>query len=124
MNWIPVADPDNPHRFHPQIRALSRRRASGVYLIRAANGDRRVLYVGESHTGRLYGTLTRHFQRWDTPNDRQGRREGGVEYDRNGCQVRFEIMLAGTVSDRQAELIARHDPRDNTNEHPGDEIPV
>ena len=41
---------------------------SGVYLIREKvgflffTGD--VVYVGESHTDRLYATLLRHFQRW------------------------------------------------------------
>jgi hypothetical protein len=41
---------------------------SGVYLIREKvgflffAGD--VVYVGESHTDRLYSTLLRHFQRW------------------------------------------------------------
>lgn len=37
---------------------------SGVYLIRDARSHD-VLYVGESHTGRLYETLTRHLYVWN-----------------------------------------------------------
>lgn len=44
------------------LRALKGK--SGVYAIRHVGLTSRVLYVGESHTGNLYGTLTRHFQRW------------------------------------------------------------
>ncbi len=43
------------------LRALRGR--SGVYVIRDCD-LRQVLYVGESHSGRLYETLTRHFQDW------------------------------------------------------------
>lgn len=47
---------------------------SGVYAIRERATSRLfglvdvppvVVYVGESHTGRLYQTLTRHFQGWN-----------------------------------------------------------
>jgi excinuclease UvrABC nuclease subunit len=48
------------------VRALKGK--SGVYLIREKNGfiffAGDVVYVGESHTDRLYSTLLRHFQRW------------------------------------------------------------
>ena len=44
--------------FEPWIGAL--RGADGVYIIRALDGT--ILYNGESHTARLYETLTRHFQ--------------------------------------------------------------
>ena len=40
---------------------------NGVYLIRDAR-TREMLYVGESHTGRLYETLTRHLYSWNGPN--------------------------------------------------------
>src|SRR5208282_4083092 len=50
----------------PWVRALKGK--SGVYLIREKNGflffAGEVLYCGESHTGRLYSTLLRHFQHW------------------------------------------------------------
>ena len=39
---------------------------SGVYIIREIqrDGSYVTVYVGESHAGRLYQTLTRHFQTW------------------------------------------------------------
>ncbi len=37
---------------------------SGVYIIRDKAIIEEVIYVGESHTGRLYKTLIRHFERW------------------------------------------------------------
>lgn len=38
---------------------------SGVYVIRevARDGSKQIVYVGESHTDRLYNTLTRRFQK-------------------------------------------------------------
>ncbi|HTR50267.1 MAG TPA: M23 family metallopeptidase [Kofleriaceae bacterium] len=42
------------------VRAL--RGKSGVYVIREIGGD--IVYVGSSGAGRLYATLTRHFQGW------------------------------------------------------------
>ena len=49
-------------RYPDWIRAL--RGKSGVYIIRERqrDGSSPVVYVGESHAGRLYQTLTRHFQ--------------------------------------------------------------
>lgn len=39
---------------------------SGVYVIRerTGDGDAEIVYVGESHSSKLYETLTRHFQEW------------------------------------------------------------
>jgi hypothetical protein len=44
------------------VRALKGK--SGVYVIRETqrDGSSEIVYVGESHTARLYQTLTRHFQ--------------------------------------------------------------
>ena len=49
-------------RYPAWIRALQGK--SGVYLIRERqrDGSNPVVYIGESHTARLYQTLTRHFQ--------------------------------------------------------------
>jgi hypothetical protein len=51
-------------RYPDWVRAL--RGKSGVYLIRERqrDGTNPVVYIGESHAGRLYQTLTRHFQTW------------------------------------------------------------
>lgn len=49
-------------RYPDWIRALDGK--SGVYVIREIqrDGSAETVYVGESHSGRLYDTLTRHFQ--------------------------------------------------------------
>jgi len=49
-------------RYPAWLRAL--RGKSGVYIIRERqrDGSNPIVYVGESHTSRLYQTLTRHFQ--------------------------------------------------------------
>jgi hypothetical protein len=62
----------NPRRedgsFIDAVRAL--RGQSGAYLIRdLESGD--LLYVGQSKSGRLYQTATRHFQEWGPPHDRR-----------------------------------------------------
>ncbi|MEO7733338.1 MAG: hypothetical protein ABIY55_20420, partial [Kofleriaceae bacterium] len=46
------------------VRALKGK--SGVYVIRETqrDGSDVIVYVGQSHTDRLYQTLTRHFQTW------------------------------------------------------------
>lgn len=44
---------------------------SGVYVLKEGNAIR---YVGESHTDRLYETLTRHLQRWQLPSSKSYRR--------------------------------------------------
>jgi len=51
-------------RYPDWVQAL--RGKSGVYVIRERDADGRpiVVYVGESHSNRLYDTLTRHFQEW------------------------------------------------------------
>lgn len=78
---------------------------SGVYVLRAVS-DGRVLYVGESHSGRLRSTITRHFQRWTGPTS-------GPVYGRGTVEIAFELLPDEYAEDRQADLISRLDPRDN-----------
>ena len=62
LRFRSVVDRRDILRYAPWVRELKDR--NGVYVIRdALDGD--VYYVGESHSGRLYSTLTRHFQFWD-----------------------------------------------------------
>lgn len=102
------------------IRTL--RGKSGVYAIRVSEllFFSRVAYVGESHTGNLYGTLTRHFQRWG----RQKRNwwEGqftpkatdpGHSYDRRNAAVAVLVCGKYEAVDLQAAWIAKLSPRDN-----------
>ena len=103
---------------------------SGAYVIRQCRGwgikscgGGTVVYVGESHTAGLYGTLTRHFQKWDGAT-------AGTTYDRAACTVAVEVTSAkreqGAPGFRRAErtqqrLIEELSPRDNSYDVPADD---
>ncbi|MCA9678090.1 MAG: hypothetical protein KC464_23895, partial [Myxococcales bacterium] len=97
------------------VRAL--RDQSGVYVIR----DRRsgeVLYVGESHTARLYQTLTRHLQGWRRWKGWWKGQYGeghdpGLTYPRDRVEVAVRVTHADDAIDEEARLIRRLAPRDN-----------
>lgn len=78
----------------------------GVYVIRSTHG--RVLYVGESHTGRLKKTLLRHFQAWSG-------KTAGPTYVRNAVEIAVLVTSSASAVARQNALIAKLKPRDNTN---------
>lgn len=103
-------------RYHPHLAELRDYQASGVYAIVSPRGL--VLYVGESHSGRLYDTITRHFRAWkvDRFTDAQGRRFGGTTYDRNKVRVIYLVCNAGEAQERQYAEIQRLQPRDNIND--------
>ncbi|MCE9575701.1 MAG: M23 family metallopeptidase [Deltaproteobacteria bacterium] len=95
------------------VRAL--RGKSGVYVIRERD---EVVYVGESHTDKLYETLTRHFQAWRRYKGfwRGQYGEGhdpGLTYDRAAVEVATRVTRANRALDEEARLIARLAPRDN-----------
>lgn len=100
--------------YDPRLQALRGVQASGVYAI-AERRSRRVLYVGESHTGRLYDTITRHFREWrvDPRQDAQGRRRGGTMYERADVLVAFVVTEPDTAQAFQYAEIQRLAPRDN-----------
>jgi hypothetical protein len=100
--------------YHPHLAILRGREASGVYAILSSQGA--VLYVGESHTGRLYDTITRHFRRWRPQDDPQGRRVGGTTYDRHRSRVIYLVTAPGDAQDIQYGEIQRLEPRDNSND--------
>jgi hypothetical protein len=79
---------------------------NGVYMIRSAN-THQVLYIGESHTGRLFYTLTRHLWDWNG--------EGaGPSYSPQFVEVAVELHGdPDEAIERQFELIRKLDPRDN-----------
>jgi hypothetical protein len=90
---------------------------SGCYAIKWDGGwldDGGVMYVGESHTGRLYETFTRHFQAWSGP-------QSGVTWDRRSCEACVEVFEAGEVKAKQVEWIADLNPRENRYERPDDD---
>lgn len=86
------------------------KRKSGVYVIRKdallSSKPGRVVYVGESHSGRLYETLTRHFQDWDGPQEH-------TVYDRETHTVSVKITGRGQAIQFQNSAIKRLQPRDN-----------
>lgn len=105
---------DGSGRYAPALAWLRNRRESGVYaLVDRRTG--RVLYVGESHTGRLYDTITRHFRRWTIApgRDAQGRRFGGTTYDRSRVAVTWASTPAHLAQETQYAEIQRLSPRDN-----------
>ena len=106
-------------RFQPWVRALQG--ASGVYIIRAVAGT--ILYIGESHTGRLYETLTRHFQDWNG-------QTAGPSYHRGRVEAAVALVPAEHAVAVQNALIASHAPEDNRRIAPvdivnegGEEVP-
>ena len=107
-------------RYPAWVQAL--RGKSGVYVIRERDrdGDPVVAYVGESHTGRLYETLTRHFQEWRRSKGfwRGQYAEGhdpGMTYPRDRVEVATRVMSGADAIDEERRLIRRLRPRDNLN---------
>jgi hypothetical protein len=112
------------------LRAL--RGKSGVYIIRERqrDGANPIVYVGQSQTGRLYQTLTRHFQSWRrAPGAKKwhaGRytrnpgHDPGLTYVRKRSTVAVRVMSPEHALDEEARLIARLRPRDNLIGQPED----
>jgi hypothetical protein len=107
-------------RYPDWVRAL--RGKSGVYLIRERqrDGSNPVVYIGESHAGRLYQTLTRHFQAWRrhkkfwTGQYTGGQsHDPGLTYNRARCTVAVRVLSPERAMTEEARLIARLRPRDN-----------
>ncbi len=101
----PFASIDDSWRYPAWIRGL--RRANGVYLFR----DRRtedMAYIGESHSERLYATLTRHFQRWTDKF-----RTAGATYTRDEVDVAVIVVAKLHAVHLQNDLICALTPRDN-----------
>ncbi len=88
--------------FPDWVRALRGR--SGVYVIRDRQSHA-VLYVGESHTDRLYETMTRHVQRWGL--------EEAHTYQRGRVEVAVRVSAAGEAAELQRAYICELQPRDN-----------
>jgi hypothetical protein len=104
LKWrSPVAD--DAAGFAEWVRAL--RGHNGVYLIREV-ADREIVYIGESHTGRLFETLTRHLYPWNGKGAGPSYHAGLVEV----AVIVAETPLDDPVADQYA-LIQRYEPRDN-----------
>lgn len=112
LRYRDPVDPGDYTRYAPWVRQLVGR--CGAYVIRET-GTKLVLYVGESHTGRLHSTLTRHFQHWEGYT-------AGTTYDRFGVEVAVTALdrPASEVVQTQVELIRELEPLDNTH-HTGED---
>ena len=95
---------------------------SGSYVIaeqRRGGGGAPVVYVGESHKGKLYDTLTRHFQQWRRAKNWWAGQFGGrtdapgTTYQRGRCLVAVVLSSAEQAIELQWLLIAQLHPRDN-----------
>lgn len=88
---------------------------SGVYVIREIGGP--IVYVGSS-IGRLYETLTRHFQAWRRFKGywRGQYAEGadpGLTYKRNRVEVAIKITTPEDAHEEELRMIRRLAPQDN-----------
>ena len=101
-------------KFAPWLETTKGR--SGVYVIRSTL-TKTVLYVGESHSGTLYKTITRHFWDWGDRTKRHHYTVGVLP-----VEVGIRLMPASQAQDEQDRLIVRLRPRHNRNV-PTDEVP-
>ncbi len=104
---------DRGKRYPEWMQAL--RGKSGVYIIREAG---QVVYVGQSSAGKLYETLSRHFQQWRRWKGfwRGQYAEGhdpGLSYDRASVEVAARVTPSDRALDEEARLIRKLRPRDN-----------
>ena len=98
--------------YNPMLADLRHVRASGVYAVLDAR-SRDVLYVGESHSGRLYDTITRHFRKWRPRKDRPWGKTGGVTFDRTRVLLSVVITSDADAVPVQYAEIQRLEPKLN-----------
>ncbi len=84
---------------------------SGVYVIREPGFFGEVLYLGESHTNRLYSTLLRHFQKWSG-------KTAGPTFSVSKVEVAVVRCPAARAIDLQNAMIAEYRPKLNIAEKP------
>ena len=125
MEWRPIGNAGEP--YPKWVREL--RKASGAYAIRRRGLlFTTVLYVGESHTGALYKTLTRHFARWNRGKKwwrgayRPAQSDPGHTYNRGDVEVAIFVGTKAEALAKQAEWIDELQPRDNLVDGDGREL--
>ena len=84
---------------------------SGVYLVREPGIFGEVLYLGESHSNRLYSTLLRHFQHWTG-------KTAGATFPASRVEVAVVRCPAARALDLQDAMIAEYRPKFNVAEKP------
>ncbi len=113
LNPARAIKPTDGPRYVRALVALQGRKVSGVYGILSGSG--KWLYVGESHTGRLYDTITRHFRSWkrNPKTDSLGRRRGGTEYDRHQVRIVWIETAPDEAEALQYAVMNLYKPTDN-----------
>jgi Peptidase family M23 len=114
--YRPVGARGQPYPFW--LRAL--RGSSGVYVIRERRDGAapETVYVGQSQAGKLYETLTRHFQTWRRFKGFWRGQFGhghdpGLTYRRDLVDVAVRTTSPSRARDEEARLIRTLRPRDN-----------
>jgi hypothetical protein len=111
-------------RYPDWLRALDGK--SGVYVIKEVqrDGSAQIVYVGESHSDRLYNTLTRHLQTWRRDKkfwrDQFGGQghDPGLTYRRDRVLVAVRVLPPAHAIAEETRLIQRLRPRDNLLKQP------
>lgn len=122
IDWKPYRSIGKPGEPYPNwFRALDGK--SGAYAIKLG---REVVYVGESHAGRLRKTIARHFQAWSRRKDWwrgffSSGADPGRTYPREECEIGFVLTPADRAVAMQDRLIRRLRPRDNKLGKPADD---
>ncbi len=106
-------------RYPEWVRKL--RGQSGVYFIRERSGDGgepELVYIGQSQAGRLYETLTRHFQSWRRwkgfwKGQFAEGHDPGLTYPRDKVEAAVRITSADRALEEEARFIQKLRPRDN-----------
>jgi hypothetical protein len=106
LNFKPIK---NGHSFSPWVKEL--RGKSGAYIIRSPGILGEILYIGESHTNRLYSTLIRHFQHWTGPT-------AGPTFAPSKIEVAIVRTPANRALEIQIALIEEHRPKLNVTDKP------
>ena len=105
---------DSKGNFLPWLNKLGG--SSGAYVIRKLGT---VVYVGESHTGRLRDTIKRHFYDWKDDPERKHH-----TYPKCSAEIAVRVTPPGAAKGAQNNLIRRLNPRDNLSIPPGDANPL
>lgn len=92
-----------------RVRRLRHRH--GIYVFRDAR-TREILYVGESHSARLYQTMTRHLQAWNDARGHWGNpHKWHVAFRREDVEVAYRAYKRGASAvAAQNNLIRRYLP--------------
>lgn len=101
MNYQDLMD---GRKIRPWVRELAGK--SGVYIIREKGFWGSIVYIGESHTGRLKATLLRHFQHWT------GKTKGPT-FARSKVEIAVFKTRKENAVELQNALIEEHKPKLN-----------